>query len=174
MTYKETITAAMTELGKEPRVVFVGYNCKYGKAAGTLAGVSEEQLTEWPLAENLMMGGAIGMALDGHIPVVFFERMDFVLIALDAIVNHLDKLSQLSGGLHKPACIIRCVVGNKKVPLFTGSTHTQNFSKAIRRMVSFSVIELFHSCQIGSAYRDALELAKDGQSTMIVEFKDDY
>lgn len=175
MTYKETLTQAMTELGKDPRVQFCGYNTRYGKAAGTLSGVSEDQLNEFPLAENLMMGAAIGMSLDGFIPVVWFERMDFVLIALDAIVNHLDKLASLSDGMHKPACIIRCCVGNSKVPLFTGATHTQNVSKAIREMVTFPVWELSCKNDIANACRDALHRASvKNQSTMIVEFKDLY
>lgn len=174
MTYKETIAQAMTEIGKDPIVQFCGYNTKFGKAAGTLNGVPEDQLNEFPLAENLMMGAAIGMSLDGWMPVVYFERMDFVLIALDAIVNHLDKLSELSEGIHKPVSIIRCVVGNSKTPLFTGATHTQNFSKAIREMVSFQVIELTEKERIVPAYEEAHKNAKMFVSTMLVEFKDLY
>lgn len=173
MTYKETITKAMTEIGKNPLAQFCGYNTRFGKAAGTLSGVPEDQLNEFPLAENLMMGAAIGMSLTGWIPVVYFERMDFVLIALDAIVNHLAKLNELSEGFHRPACIIRCVVGNRKTPLFTGATHTQNFSEAIRNMVTFPVIELTRKEDIQFEYGKAyFRATMQKQSTMLVEFKD--
>lgn len=174
MTYKDRISAAMTELSKEPRVCFVGYNTKYGRAGGTLKEVPEDQLFEMPLAENLMAGAAIGMSLDGRIPVIWFERMDFLLCGLDAIVNHLDKLGTLSGGIHKPACILRICVGNRKVPLFTGPTHCQNFTEALRAMVSFPVVEVKQASLFASQYQIAMEFAKAGRSSAIIEFKDLY
>lgn len=163
----------MTELAKDERVCFVGYNVRYGRAAGTL-DVKEEQLFEMPLAENLMAGAAIGMSLDGRIPILYFERMDFILCALDAIVNHLDKLNKLSEGIHQPACIIRCVVGNSVSPLFTGITHTQNFAKALREMVSFPVRELHVKGQIATEYASAYRSAKAGISTLLIDFKDNW
>lgn len=171
-TYKDHITAAMDGIFSDPNVVGIGYNMRYGRAAGTLNNVKEEQLLEMPLAENLMMGAAVGMSLGGFIPFVYFERMDFVLCALDALVNHLDKLKELSDGMHKPACIIRCVVGNKDTPLFTGKTHTQNFSKALREMVSFQVLEMHVGAMIPTAYSVAYRNAKAGNSTILVDFKD--
>jgi pyruvate/2-oxoglutarate/acetoin dehydrogenase E1 component len=173
-TYKDHLSAAMTELAKDERVCFVGYNVKYGRAAGTLKEVSESQLYEMPLAENLMMGAAIGMSLDGRIPVVYLERFDFVLCMLDALVNHLAKLKELSEGIHRPACIIRCVVGNSVSPLFTGATHTQNFSKALREMVSFPVRELHVKGQIVTEYASAYRNAKAGISTMLIDHKDSW
>ena len=92
MTYKEEITSAMDMLAADPRVRFVGYGVRYGgKAMGTLKNVPEAQLVETPVAENLMVGIAIGMALRGLRPVVFIERFDFIMNAMDAIVNHLEK-----------------------------------------------------------------------------------
>lgn len=175
-SYKDALRDAMTELGKSPDTIVVGYNTSKvgGHGAGSFAGFPEDRLLECPLAENCMMGVAIGLSLDGLIPIVWVERMDFVLLALDAIVNHLDKIRQLSDGLHKPACIIRCVVGNSKGPLFTGSTHTQNHSEAMRNMVSFPVVELDAPDSIEFHYAEALRCARLGRSTMIVEEKDRY
>jgi pyruvate/2-oxoglutarate/acetoin dehydrogenase E1 component len=174
-TYKDTLTEAMTLLGQEPDVVFCGYNTRHGgKGGGTFNGVPEEKLIEMPLAENLMVGAAIGMSLDGKLPVVWFERSDFILLAMDAIVNHLDKLARISDGRHNPACIIRAVVGNSKSPLYTGLTHTQNLANAMREMVDFPVIELRLVRSILPEYQRALERARTGVSTMIIEHKDDY
>lgn len=175
MTTKGLLTEAMTMLGEDPQVVFLGYNVLYGKAAGTMAGVPEEKLIEMPVAENLMTGAAIGFSLDGFIPVVWYERADFLTCGMDAIVNHLDKLRLLSDGQHKPACIIRVCVGNKGVPLFTGPTHCQNFADAIAGMVSFPVITLWWAKELVLLkYQEALERARKGTSTMIVDFKDQY
>lgn len=174
--YKDALRDAMTELGKASETIVVGYNTSKvgGHGGGSFSGFTEERIFECPLAENCMMGVAIGLSLDGLIPIVWLERMDFVLLALDAIVNHLDKIAQLSEGLHKPACIIRCVVGNSKTPLFTGVTHTTNYSKAMRKMVSFPVIQLNDAESIKRTYEYALIDAREGISTMIVEMKDLY
>lgn len=95
ITYKGELSRAMGQLATDPKVCFLGYGIKYGRAMSTLSGVSEEQLIETPVAENLMVGLAIGLALKGRRPVVFIERCDFLLNALDAIVNHLDKIEKI-------------------------------------------------------------------------------
>ncbi len=127
-----------------------------------------------PLAENLMAGVAIGMSVDGYRPILFFERFDFVLNAMDAIVNHLDKARAISKGEFSPACIIRVVVGNSVKPLFTGATHVQDFSEGIRKMVDFKVYSLYHVNDIEDRYEEAHEALKVGVSTMLVEYKDCY
>ena len=176
MTYKESLTAAMTTLGRDPQVRFVGYGVRYGgRAAGTLRGVAPAQCIETPVAENLMASLAIGLALRGLRPVVYFERYDFILNALDAIVNHLDKLEPISGGEFNPAVILRVVAGNTAKPLFTGATHTQNFTAALRKLVRFPIEELPTASGISSAYACAhagWRAAGYQTSTLLVEFKD--
>lgn len=173
MSIKDQLIAAMTRLGQEPDVRFLGYNVRYGgKAGGTLNGVPEDKLEECPLAENLMSGAAIGFSLDGLIPVLFFERMDFILCGLDAIVNHLNHIARLSEGQHKPAVIIRICVGNKGKPLYTGATHTQDMTEALRLLVSFPVISLWWSKHIEEEYVLALARARTGVSTALIEYKD--
>jgi pyruvate/2-oxoglutarate/acetoin dehydrogenase E1 component len=175
--YKDALSTAMVDLAKDPKVVFVGYGVRYGgKAAGTLKGIADEQLLETPVAENLMAGLGTGLALKGLRPVVFIERMDFLLNALDAIVNHLDKISRMSHGQFHPAVILRVVVGNSAKPLFTGLTHTQNFSQPVRQMVSFPVIELKSESEVRGAYAEAYQALCGAvpRSTMLVEMKDMY
>jgi len=172
MTYKQQLTEAMTALAADGRRRFIGYGLKHGRAGGTLAGAKPEQIIETPVAENLMAGIAIGQSLAGLLPVLYFERFDFVLNAADAIVNHLDAAEKISRGQFKPAVIIRVVVGNRTKPLFTGHTHTQNFSDAFRAMVGFPVIELTPHKSPASIYSAAAMAQQGGVSTMLVEFKD--
>lgn len=171
-TYKEALTAANQMLAADPAARFIGYGLKKGRALGTLKGVAEAQIVETPVAENLMVGIATGLALKGYKPVVFIERMDFVLNALDAIVNHLDKARLMSRGEFTPGAIIRCVVGNKTKPLYTGDTHVQDFSEALRRMVSFPVLQLLAAADVPGAYAQAKADIDRGQSTILVEYKD--
>lgn len=169
----------MTMLGKDPLTRFIGYGLTKpdsaglaAGAAGTLVGVPMQQRIETPVAENLMAGLAIGLSLKGYKPVVFYERFDFVINALDAIVNHADKIGEMSRGQFKPAIIFRVVVGNYSKPLFTGVTHTRNHAKAVREMVSFPVVELNSTELVGIEYGRAKCGFESGFSSMLVEFKD--
>lgn len=173
-TYKEELCLAMNALSDDPNTCVIGYNTLHGRCGGTLNGFDPKRITETPLAENCMAGVAIGMSLDGWLPLLWLERFDFAMCCADAIVNHLDKIYELSSGIHKPAVIIRVAVGNKTVPLFTGATHCQNFAEAFRNMVNFPVLELTDKEQISGGYSWALETCKKGQSTMLVEFRDLY
>ena len=170
--YKDELIKAMTWLGEQPETWVIGYNTKHSLAGGTLSGVPNDRIIEMPLAEALMSGVAVGLSLDGKIPILFFERMDFMTLAMDQIVNHLDKIGQISNGIHKPAVLIRVAVGNKQKPLFTGPTHTQDFSRAFREMVSFPVVQLKWETSIMTEYEKAYRRAKTGTSTMLVEYRD--
>lgn len=172
MTYKEQITHAMTLLSEDPRTRFIGYGLKHGRAGGTLRDVPESQIIETPVAENLMTGIAIGASLCGLLPVLYFERMDFMLNAADAIANHLDAASEISCGQFRPAVIIRAVVGNKSKPLFTGKTHTRDFSIAFAGMCSFPVWQLGRTANVLENYAEAKRAQLNGESTMLVEYKD--
>lgn len=173
LSYKDELTKAMELLAQDPLVRFVGYGVKIGgRAGGTLKNVADSHLIEMPVAENLMLSFAIGLSLKGLKPVVFIERFDFILNALDAIVNHLDKIDALSHGEFNPTMILRIVVGNRREPLFTGKTHTQDFSVALRALVSFPVIQLQGAGDIGREYKQAHEYL-GRQSTALIEYKDE-
>lgn len=174
-TYKESLTAAMTALAADQHRVFIGYGLTHGRAAGTLAGAAPHQIIETPVAENLMVGLATGMALRGQKPVVYIERCDFLLNALDALVNHLAKIHVMSRGEFSPAAIIRVVVGNRTKPLFTGATHTQDFALALTTMLvnhPTSVVTLGADADVADAYSHAAARADVGITSVIFEYKD--
>jgi pyruvate/2-oxoglutarate/acetoin dehydrogenase E1 component len=131
----------MEELAKDEKTIFIGYNINHGsKAYGTLEGVSPDRKIETPIAENLMIGLATGMALEGYRPVLFYERHDFVLIALDGIVNHLGKLEELSRGEFFAPVIIRATIGDQS-PINPGPQHSQDFTEAFKTMIFFPIFE---------------------------------
>lgn len=174
MKYKDELTQAMTTISNDKNVVFIGYNTLYGKAGGTLSEVKESQIIESPVAENLMLGMAVGMSLEGYIPIVYFERFDFILNAMDAIVNHLDKIKNISQGEFSPAIIIRIMVGKIIKPLFAGPTHTQDFTDIMKSLLHFPVISLKDKEYIADKYKQAHNQAKQGTSTMLIEYSDLY
>lgn len=171
LTYKAALRQSMTMLGKDPLVRVCGYGLKVGHEKGSFAGVPFAQLQEFTVAEGLMTSAAIGLSLMGLKPVIFYERFDFVLNALDAIVNHLDAAEIISKGEFRPTAILRIVVGNTANPLFTGHTHTRNHAEALKRMVRFPVWQVRTPEEVITAYEMAMKNLHV-HSTAIVEFKD--
>lgn len=142
MTYREAIAQACQEYARDERVRFLGYNVKYGsKMYGTLNDIADGQLIETPVAEGLMVGMAVGMTLRGLLPVVCFERHDFLLLGLDELVNQVDKINELSGNQFKVPIVFRCIVGAKR-PLYPGPQHTQDYSNALAIMLNHTPLEL--------------------------------
>jgi hypothetical protein len=169
ISYKEAVKVAMQELAQEG-AIFIGYNVRKGDAMGTLLGVPEDQKIETPVAENLMAGLAIGMSFEGFKPVLYFERHDFMMVAMDAIVNHVDKIERISHGEFKVPIIIRAVTADAG-PFYSGITHSQDFTELFRKAVDFPVIDPLDGPQVLKAFREA---SKSGQPAMIIERKSLY
>jgi len=156
MGYKQAVEHSMNMLSKKEEIIFVGYNVRHSSADGTLVNISEEQRLETPLAENLMAGLAIGMSLEGFLPVLYFERHDFIFNALDALVNQVSKMKTISQGQFKIPIIIRAVVGGV-YPFYAGATHTSDYTDIFRELFTFPVFEPTSAGGVLAAYNFALE-----------------
>lgn len=172
MKYQDALTKSMELLSRDKDVIFVGYNVKHGaRATGTLNNVDLSQCLETPVAENLMAGLSIGLGFKKFKPVLYIERHDFILNALDALVNHLDKMEYLGEKSEfKSPMIIRAVVGGSK-PFYPGRQHTQDFTLAFRNLFSLPICDLKTPKQVLEAYTEA---SKFEHSVLLVEHKDLY
>jgi len=144
VTYKESITEAMGWLGEQPDTIFIGQTVAVPGSYmyGSLEKVPMDKRVEFPVAENLQLGASFGMALAGLAVVTIFPRIDFLLSALDQLVNHVDKLREMSDGKMKSRMIIRTSVGPTK-PLHGGWQHTNNYAHEIGSMCKHvQVIEI--------------------------------
>lgn len=166
MNYFEELTKAMTLLGEHQKTLFIGQSVKYGgqRAFNTFRGVPEDKRIEMPICEDFTVGFCTGMSLEGYIPVCFIPRWDFLILAANAIVNHLDKIPVM--GDFKPKVIIRTAVGAEH-PLNPGPQHTQNHTFAFRQMLkTMEIHELLAPHYIVPTYERAL---KSERSSIIVE-----
>mgnify|MGYP001576053223 FL=1 len=155
----------MRMLARDPRTVFVGQSVRYDGAAiyHSLDGVPMEKRLEFPVVENLQLGYCTGLSLTGKLPVCIFPRMDFMLLAMDQLVNHLDKLPMFGWS---PKVIIRCRVG-QKTPLDAGPQHTQNYTHAFQTMLhNVRATEVKTPNEVMDAYQRAYDFPG---SSLIVE-----
>ena len=165
----------MEFLARDPRTIFLGQAvaCPGTAMSNTLKNVSRDKLLELPVTEEMQMGMSNGLALGGHVPVSIYPRWNFLLLAVNQIVNHLDKLSIVSNGGYQPKVIIRTGIGSER-PLHPQHQHVGDFTDAFRLMCkTVEVIRLDEPEMIFPAYKKALE-REDGRSTIIVEYGDYY
>jgi len=173
MNYKEELTKAMQMLSNNERVIFIGQNLIYkgNIMFETLEGVPLEKRIELPIMEDAQLGISIGLSLEGYIPLSIFPRMDFLIIATNQLVNHLDKIEEMSSGRFKPKVIIRTMVGATK-PLYPGLQHCSDYTEVLRRFLkNIDVVKLTEVEQIVNAYKRALESER---STVLIEMGDLY
>lgn len=173
MSYFSALCDAMTMLAQEPNTIFMGQGMFAGTTmSDTLKGVPDDRKLEMPVAEDLQMGMAIGMALDGLLPICIFPRWNFLLCAANQLVNHLDRLPLYSGGGYYPKVIIRTAVPSIH-PFNPGPQHDDDFTEAFKRMLrTVKVVDLgYKGDDFVRAYQDALWSTK---STLIVEYTDRY
>ena len=172
MSYCDELTKAMAFLSADKRTIFIGQNTVYGGAVdipATLASVPMDRRIEFPVAEDLQMGVCIGLALTGWLPVCIYPRFDFLLLALNQLVNHLDKFEEMSVAHFRPKVIVRVGVGMAS-PLDPGPQHRQDYTEALRLMLTnVDVVRLDDVGQIGAAYEAAYNSPR---STVLLELQE--
>jgi pyruvate/2-oxoglutarate/acetoin dehydrogenase E1 component len=175
MKYFDELKRSMDYLAKDPRVMFLGQAvaCPGTAMTNTLKDVAEGRKLELPVCEEMQMGMTTGLALAGLVPVSVFPRWNFLLLAVNQVVNHLDKLGIMSNGGYTPKVIIRTGIGSER-PLHPQHQHVGDFTEAFRLMCrNIEVIRLDEPAQVFPAYQKALERT-DGKSTIVVEYGDYY
>jgi len=173
VSYLEELKRAMKLLEKKGHI-FLGQNVRFGGTSmfHTFKEFSDDIKIETPVFEEMQMGMSTGMALEGLKICSVYPRMDFLILAVNQLVNHMDKLSEMSDNQFKlKGLIIRTCVGSTK-PLMPGPQHCQNYTKALREMCKhIKVVELTRADQIVGAYEDA---TISETPTVIVEHSDLY
>ena len=173
MNYKEEVFKGMEILNSHPKTIFMGQAIEYKGTALThqVKNFPPEKLLELPVAEELQAGIALGLALEGYIPVSLYPRMNFIILAMNQIVNHLDKWEAMSMGESKPKVIMKAVVGSQ-YPLDPGHQHKANYAQSFKdACINIDIVELLYPEEIVPAYEQAL---KSDRSTLIIEHGDLY
>ena len=173
--YKKELIKSMNYLAQKKNTIFLGQSVLFSGNSiyNTLINVPSKKKLELPVFEDVQMGMSIGMALDGLIPISIFPRWNFLLLAVNQIVNHLDKMKELLPMEIAPKVIIRTGIGSIN-PMDPGPQHKGDFTEAFKNMCQhIEIIRLDKAESIFPSYKYALE-RKDGTSTILVEWGDKY
>ena len=119
------------------------------------------------------MGMSIGLAMEGYLPVTCYPRFDFLLLAMNQLINHLDKIRTMSNGEFKLKVIVRTAIGAKK-PLDGGPQHTQDYTSSLKKMCKeIKVIKLNNKDKIFETYKSIYN-DKNNFSYIVIEDGDKF
>ena len=171
--YLDNTKKAMTWLGEQENTIFLGQTVEYPGSPmyNSLDGVPKSKKLEMPVFEDTQMGISIGLSLNEFVPITIFPRIDFLICAINQLINHLDKIEEMSKGIFKPKVIIRTIIGSKK-PLNPGLQHSQDHTELLKCGVkNVDIIKLEKEQDIFNSYKRALESDK---STILIEIRENY
>ena len=104
MTYRDALNLALKEeMRHDPSVFVLGedvalYEGSFKVTRGLLAEFGEERVRDTPISENTIIGVSIGAAMGGLRPVAELMTVNFALLAMDQIINHMAKIRFMFGG----------------------------------------------------------------------------
>lgn len=129
MTYRDALNLALKEeLRHDPSVVVWGedvalYEGSFKVTRGLLAEFGEERVKDTPISENTIVGVAVGAAMGGLRPVAELMTVNFALLAMDQIVNHMAKIRSMFGGQTFLPMVVRMPGGGGSQ---LGAQHSQS------------------------------------------------
>ena len=113
MTYREALRRALDEeLARDPNVFLMGeeigrFEGSYKVTAGLWAKYGGKRVRETPISEEGFVGAGVGAAMIGLRPVVEIMTINFIVPAMDMVVNHAAKVRSMFGGKVGVPMVIR-------------------------------------------------------------------
>jgi len=103
--------AALQEMRRDERVWVLGEDVARGGLWGQyrdfLGEFGEQRVVSTPISEATIMGAGLGSALVGMRPIIEMRIFDFVMCAMDELVNQIAKIRYMFGGQARPALVVR-------------------------------------------------------------------
>jgi pyruvate dehydrogenase E1 component beta subunit len=128
-TFREAISDALwEEMERDERIFIMGeevgvWGGTYAVTRGFYDHFGEKRVRDTPIAEQAIVGAAIGAALNGLRPIAELMTINFAFLALDAIVNHAAKAHYMFGGQFTVPLVIRTTTGGGRQ---LGATHSHS------------------------------------------------
>jgi pyruvate dehydrogenase E1 component beta subunit len=113
VTYREALRLALREeLARDERVFVMGeevgvFDGAYKVTAGLLDEFGDDRVRDTPISEEGFVGAGVGAAMLGERPVIEIMTINFLLVAMDQVVNHAAKIGAMFGGEVRCPLVIR-------------------------------------------------------------------
>src|SRR3954447_19832357 len=117
MRYREALNLALREeMRADPNVFIMGedigvFNGAFKVTEGLLEEFGETRVRDTPISENTIVGMGVGAAMTGLRPIVELMTINFSLLAMDQIINHMAPIHYMFGGQVKVPIVVRMPQG---------------------------------------------------------------
>jgi pyruvate dehydrogenase E1 component beta subunit len=112
MMYGEAIAAAITEeMQRDANVIFYGQNMAMTERDPMLKMFGKSRVRIAPISETAEIGIAVGAAITGLRPIVELWMSEFMLVAMDQVLNEAPRLRYMSGGRVKVPLVLKAGFG---------------------------------------------------------------
>jgi pyruvate/2-oxoglutarate/acetoin dehydrogenase E1 component len=142
-SYSQAIREALQqEMARDPSVFVMGQGVDdfkgfYGTTLGLADEFGADRVFDTPLSEDSMTGVAIGAALAGMRPVQTHIRMDFLMLAMNQLVNVAAKSRYMYGGQVSVPLVVRAVIGRS---WGQGAQHSQGLHSLLMHIPGLRVV----------------------------------
>jgi pyruvate dehydrogenase E1 component beta subunit len=131
LTYSLAINEALHQMmDSDPSVFLIGQGVKSpwyvgNTAKGLLEKFGPERVIDTPVSENAITGTAVGAALAGMRPVVVHPRVDFMMYAMDPVINEAANWHYMFGGKSSVPVVIWGIInrGGEQAAQHSQSIH---------------------------------------------------
>ena len=129
MTYRDAVAVAIAkEMERDPTVVFLGEDVGaaggvFKASVGLLEKFGPERIVDTPIAEEAILGAAMGAAMTGLRPIAEIMFSDFLAVCWDLVANEIAKARYMTNGQVSLPLVIR--TGNGAGVRF-GAQHSQS------------------------------------------------
>ena len=117
IAFREAINEAIDqEMERDSNVFIYGLDVTdhkriFGSTKGLLEKFGSERCFATPLSEDAMTGFGLGAAINGMRPIHVHIRVDFLLLAMNQLINMISCYRYMTGGKLKVPMVIRAVIG---------------------------------------------------------------
>ncbi len=117
MSFVQALNEALsTELQTRPEVLLYGEDVGFaggifGASKGLQAKYGESRVFDTPISESAILGSAVGAAITGMKPIVEIMWADFILVALDQVINQAANVRYITSGKASVPIVIRTQQG---------------------------------------------------------------
>ena len=144
ITFVESIRETTEQiLNENPNVIVIGEGVPdpksiFGSTKGLQEKFGKDRVFDMPVSENGMTGICIGAAIQGIRPILIHQRIDFMLYAMDQMINNAAKWNSMFGGqAGNVPMVVRAIIGRGWGP---GNQHSQNLAHLFSMFPGLKVV----------------------------------
>ncbi len=159
LTFSDAIDDALAQaMADDPRIIVLGEDV-HMLHANLFVQFGEKRVRHTPISEAAFVGAAVTAAMAGLRPVVEVMLVDFVGVAMDALLNHAAKVEAFSGGRWTAPLVVRAACGGG---YGDAGQHEQSLWGWLAHIPGLAVVVPSTPADAGGLMLAALAAARDG------------